>query len=228
MKPCSICKETKELLAFGRDRHKRDGLTVICKPCSKLVRNGYRAPPKPILTDRKCKACNIVKPISDYYKHTAKCKSCTLASASLLRVPVERVLSDRPQSVYKRLKQQSDPLFKLRSNIGTLIANSLSKNGYTKSDTTVNILGCSVEEFKNYLESQFTLGMSWDNRNEWHIDHIVPISYACSEEEILLLNHYSNLRPLWSTANQAKASKLTTESLNHPLYKTITENRILG
>lgn len=228
MKLCSICKLTKELSAFGRDRHKRDGLTVTCKPCSKLVRNGYRAPPKPILTERTCTVCSTLKPISDYYKHSSRCKICHLARQATNRVPAERVLSTRTQSLYKRVRRANDPLFKLRSNIGSLIANSIANKGYIKESSTVSILGCSIEQFKIHLEQLFTIGMSWDNRSSWHIDHIVPLAFAQTEQELLLLNHYTNLRPIWSSDNLSKGKTIVDLARDHPLYKTIMENRITG
>lgn len=228
MKSCSICKLTKELSAFGRDRHKRDGLTTTCKPCSKLVRNGYRAPPKLMLTERICTVCSTLKPIGDYYKHSSRCKSCQLARVAAQRVPADRVLSTRTQSVYKRVRRANDPLFKLRSNIGSLIANSIANKGYVKESSTVSILGCSIEQFKTHLEQLFTIGMSWDNRSAWHIDHIVPLSFAQTEAELLLLNHYTNLRPVWSSDNLSKGKIIVDLARDHPIYKTIMENRITG
>jgi hypothetical protein len=112
--------------------------------------------------------------------------------------------------------------------VGTLIANALSNQGYKKTAKSAEILGCTFEHFKLHIEQQFTLGMSWNNRSEWHIDHIIPLSFARSEQELLLLNHYSNLRPFWSNDNQVKAGSLTSDSIKHPLYKQITENRICG
>ena len=49
--------------------------------------------------------------------------------------------------------------------------------------------------------------MNWVNYGEWHIDHIIPISYAKSELEIYELNHYSNLQPLWSKDNLSKGNR---------------------
>lgn len=52
--------------------------------------------------------------------------------------------------------------------------------------------------------------MSWENQGKyngelnfgWDIDHIIPISSAKSEEDILNLNHYTNLQPLCSKVNR--------------------------
>lgn len=167
----------------------------------------------------------ILKPRSDYYASTHKCKVCTLAHIACKRIPKTRTLSTRRASVYKRGRRALDPMFKLRSNMGTLIANSLTNSGYIKESSTASILGCSFEEFYNYIESQFTLGMNWTNRDLWHIDHIVPVSFAHSESELILLNHYTNLRPVWATDNLSKGNRIVDIVVEHPVYKQIISTR---
>jgi hypothetical protein len=54
----------------------------------------------------------------------------------------------------------------------------------------------------------FTEGMCWENQGEWHLDHIIPISSAQTEEEIFKLNHYSNFQPLWAEDNIKKGNKI--------------------
>lgn len=79
-----------------------------------------------------------------------------------------------------------------------------------KNNKTEIILGCSFEEFKLYLESKFEDWMNWENRGlyngefnyGWDIDHIIPLSIAKSEEELIKLNHYTNLQPLCSKINR--------------------------
>jgi len=52
--------------------------------------------------------------------------------------------------------------------------------------------------------------MNWDNKGlyngnfeyGWDVDHIIPLSSAKTEEEIIRLNHYSNLQPLCSKINR--------------------------
>ena len=49
--------------------------------------------------------------------------------------------------------------------------------------------------------------MSWENKGEWHLDHIIPISSATNEKEVYELNHYTNFQPLWSIDNLMKSNK---------------------
>lgn len=115
-------------------------------------------------------------------------------------------------------KRKNDPLFKLKGNISSLIRICFERNGYTKQSRTFEILGCSYDEFKIYLETQFESWMDWDNHGKytgnynetWQIDHIIPISNGMNEEEIIKLNHYTNLRPLCSKKNLEKSNYLDT------------------
>lgn len=103
-----------------------------------------------------------------------------------------------------------DPLFKLKKLIRENISQSIKRNKYNKNSKTQTILGCTFEEFKIHLESKFEPWMSWENQGlyngelnyGWDIDHIIPISSAKTEEEIIKLNHFSNLQPLCSKINR--------------------------
>jgi hypothetical protein len=113
-------------------------------------------------------------------------------------------------SQYENKKRKEDPLYWLRSNIRSSISTMLNRKGYTKNSKTIEILGCSFEEFFLYLESKFEPWMTWDNRGlyngtsnfGWDIDHIIPISSGLTEEDIIKLNHYTNLQPLCSYYNR--------------------------
>ena len=104
-------------------------------------------------------------------------------------------------------KKKNDPLFRLSDSIRTLIWISINKMGYKKNSKTNNILGCSFEEFKSYIEEQFNDNMSWENYGEWHLDHKTPVSWAETEEQIYELNKYTNFQPLWAKDNLSKGNK---------------------
>jgi hypothetical protein len=91
-----------------------------------------------------------------------------------------------------------------------MVRSSLRLLGYSKKSKTEEILGCSYEDFILYLESKFESWMTWENRGlyngdfnyGWDIDHIIPLSSAETEEDIIRLNHYTNLQPLCSKVNR--------------------------
>lgn len=111
---------------------------------------------------------------------------------------------------YFRERKEIDPLFKLSCNIRTMIYNSLIKKGYSKETKSYDILGIDYDELKLHFESKFESWMTWDNHGlyngdfnyGWDIDHIIPLASAETEDDIIRLNHYSNLQPLCSKVNR--------------------------
>ena len=71
-----------------------------------------------------------------------------------------------------------------------------------------NILGCSFEEFKIYIEKKFQSGMTWQNHGEWHLDHVIPLASAKTKDEVIKLCHYTNYQPLWAKDNLKKGAKI--------------------
>jgi hypothetical protein len=113
----------------------------------------------------------------------------------------------------RKTRMEMDPIYSLKERIRSRIKSSLYLHGYKKNSSTEKILGCSFLEFKEYIFSKFTDGMSWENRDKWHIDHIIPISHAKTEDEVIKLNHFSNLQPLWSVDNLQKGNSIRLHEL---------------
>lgn len=109
------------------------------------------------------------------------------------------------------MKRNQCSLKKLKHNISTYINKSLFKFKTQKSTKTTKIIGLSSVELKQYLESKFQLGMTWDNYGEWHIDHICPLSQAVDENELYKLWNYSNLQPMWAYLNISKSDSPTKQ-----------------
>ena len=98
-------------------------------------------------------------------------------------------------------------LYSLRSRITRALKNTI-RLGYAR-----DLLGCSLDFWKLYLEQQFKPGMSWDNYGAWHIDHIKPLaSFDFSQPEAQLkCFHYTNTQPLWAKENMSKGNKYDTQ-----------------
>lgn len=111
-------------------------------------------------------------------------------------------------SLQRKQRMQNDVLFAVKERIRGLIKESLKRKGHRKQSQTIDILGCSIDSFKQHIERQFSYGMNWDNRGEWEIDHITPMATAKTEEEAIKLNHFTNLRPLWRDQNRSKSAKV--------------------
>ena len=105
-----------------------------------------------------------------------------------------------------------DPMFRLTVNLRKRIKNYMKSIGISPklSKETQEMVGCSPQSLREHIENKFVGGMSWDNYgvNGWHLDHIIPLASAKNKEEIIKLNHYTNLQPLWAIENLKKGSQI--------------------
>jgi hypothetical protein len=94
----------------------------------------------------------------------------------------------------------------VKTNINSAINYAFNCIGAKRIWRTEAILGCDILYFKAHIERQFQDGMSWGNYGEWELDHIKPLALANTPLEIVQLNHYQNLQPLWAKENSNKSS----------------------
>jgi len=120
---------------------------------------------------------------------------------------------------YKKQRLKTDIQFKLRETIRARIFAAV-KNG-AKSGSAIKLLGCSIEEFKSYIEQQFKPGMNWSNwcLDGWHIDHIKPIKNfdLTDPKQMAEVCHYTNMRPLWAKENLARRFEMLELEDKKPL-----------
>jgi hypothetical protein len=104
----------------------------------------------------------------------------------------------------------TDDIFRLKEYIRKIIINSFRFKSLKKSRRTHEIIGCTYEFLKLYIEHQFEDWMNWNNYGKfngslnygWDIDHIIPLSTAKTIDDVIKLNHYTNLQPLCSYHNR--------------------------
>lgn len=201
MKLCNKCKIVKDITEFykrGKNNYRNE-----CKSCvifySKnwIIENGGKFKEN----RRKYYLSNVddIKSKSTIYAENNKDRNKITRSNNRYK---------RQSNYTNRLK--NDPLFKLTESIRSSIKSAYQKGGYTKNSRTYEILGCSFIEFKNFIESKFEKWMSWNNYSKyngeinhgWDFDHIIPISIADCEEDVIKLNHFTNFQPLCSKINR--------------------------
>ena len=112
--------------------------------------------------------------------------------------------------VQQKLKRETNDIYRLKVQIRNRINCSIARKGYKKTSRTQEILGCDYETFIRHLLQTFkdTYGYEWDRIEKVHIDHIIPLATAKTEEEVLKLNNYKNLQLLKELDNLHKSDKL--------------------
>lgn len=126
---------------------------------------------------------------------------------------LERERTRRKLNVKDRMRKERDKMVtNIQYRLGMLMKDRLRKaikNNYL-SGKAVEELGCSIKFFKEYFESKFKEGMSWNNWGEWQIDHIYPISKVdlTDYSQLLKVSHYTNLQPLWPSENISKGNSV--------------------
>lgn len=108
----------------------------------------------------------------------------------------------------KRNRYHSDPAYRMRINLRNRISSVIKIKNLRKSNKSLELIGCTSDQLRNYIEKLWLPGMSWDNYNYrgWHIDHIRPVSSfdLTDPEQQRQCFHYTNLQPLWAKDNLAK------------------------
>ena len=131
-----------------------------------------------------------------------------------------------------RKKRIEDPVWRLRKNVSSTIANSLRKSDNSKDASCFKYLNYTAQELRQHIESQFEDWMCWDNwghisaeKRTWNIDHIYPQSklpYDSMEHpNFKKCWALQNLRPLCSIENVKKRDKTLNET-HRKAYTTQT------
>jgi len=219
-KYCPKCKQIKNYLEFSRDKSKKDGYYFCCKACrkklrstsaSKISQKSYHLKNKERIVKRskeyyEINRLQVLSYQKDYYnKNIEKIKSY---HKKYRRNPENK----KKRNTRERFRQKTDIQCRLSSNLRKRTVKAIKID--QKSGSAVKDLGCSILEFKDYIESLFEPGMTWNNwgrgKDKWHLDHILPLrSFDLSNrEEFLIAANYKNIQPLWETDNLCKGEKV--------------------
>lgn len=159
---------------------------------------------------RLCKECGTVKYETDFNNRQRRCKECQRIYDHQYYLTHKEKINKRTAE-YAKKREQNDINFRLLRTYRHRVRNALKSK--KKDIPTRDLIGCTIDELRSHLESQFRDGMAWDNYGKWHIDHIIPCSAfdLSKEEELKRCFHFSNLQPLWAKENLRKADKIGGE-----------------
>lgn len=117
----------------------------------------------------------------------------------------------KKQRDYNRIRREN-PIYKLQGNVRNMLNTAFKRKNYKKSKKLKEICGCSIDELINHLimtyEKNYNLKWDWQYVKDVHIDHIIPLASAKTEEDVIKLCHYSNLQLLKAEDNLKKGSKI--------------------
>jgi hypothetical protein len=202
-KICNKCDIEKPLEAYYKHDGCRFGVSSICKDCKSLestihyAQNSVRILIKHKEWKSKNKERIRQKRREDY-----------LANRDFV---LQQCREYRQLKGLKRWMERydQDPIFRLRHRISNAMRKML--HGTKANRKWETLVGYTIGELKRHIEKQFTLGMSWNNYGEWHVDHIIPISWwvirSSNDIAFQMCWALDNLQPLWAVDNLRKGNR---------------------
>jgi len=247
MKFCSLCKIKKYFHEFHKNKSNKDGYHGRCKECRTIESSQHRQKHseklknksrlhyknnkesilnqqnehyqnnKKEINDRRRKARwdnhdqAIVKERKNRVKNKAKIDEWNKLYASEKRY--SKTIKERER------KKQKDPEYKLITVLRKRVPSLVKRSGFIKSGSAVKDLGCTPEQFLEYLETKFYQhpitkeNMSWDNYGrgpgKWQVDHIKAIRFfnVSDRDQFLIAFNFKNMQPLWHEDHAYKSNE---------------------
>ena len=213
-KVCPKCNQLKSFIEFSKNKTSKDGLQSKCKLCCSIEFKEWL---------HKQDIHYYEKYVKKHYKNNNEYYSLNRKKWNednkdyVKQYNQDIKIKQRKNKWQKQRKEDpiNGPLIKLHQFIINGVHRGIKFTKFNNKDQkSLEIIGLnSWEEFKLYIEKQWDINMNWENygnniKNNWSIDHIIPISSATTLEEVKKLNHHTNLRPIWHIDNIRKRDKL--------------------
>jgi hypothetical protein len=235
MKTCTGCKEKKELCSFGKKGGASNSLRSRCKRCraadyklnasfvktrslADYVKNKPRKleqmaewkrknPDRVRALNASWNEKNCDKRIKDSRAWYANNKQrAKITRDAYYQTNKARII--KASSEYRKARLLTDPFFKLKTNLRTLIGNSIRKGGYKKNSKTCLLLGANFEAVRDHLHSTYRERYGRDYNGEVvEIDHIIPCCSVKTENELISLQRYTNLQLLSPSDHKVKTAR---------------------
>ena len=206
MKKCSKCKLEFPLTEFDKDKSRKDGYKYNCKSCARNIQ-----------TESRSKKL-------DYYK--TKSKEYFISNREYFSQKQKEWRSKNPEKVKKwgkewrsknpkyanewqKNERKTNPQYRIKFNLRERMRKALKGNW--KQGKTIEMLGLTIPEYKEYLFKQFDSNMNWDNYGSyWEIDHIKPcdsfdLSNLEEQKECFI---FTNTQPMVISENRKKSNKI--------------------
>jgi hypothetical protein len=220
-KLCPTCKQVKPITNFNKNKTRKDGYQRECRECNHIHHNKhYQTKKSPRLKEnlkegyKICTCCKQELPLNNFkpgkgrFGVGATCKICFNKKWN------EYQKQTGQNKKHNKLKRQNDIQWKLKANLRGRYLDALKRHTsggkVNKHHSAIELLGCDIDFYKQYLEKQFKPDMTWENHGiVWEIDHIKP----CAAFNLIDSNqqkecfHYTNTQPLYYSDNRSKGDK---------------------
>ena len=188
---------------------------------------------------KTCSTCHACKPVALFRKKRNQCKACMAAKQREYRQEHKEEIAAQQReygqehrekiaaknrkygqenrekiAAKNRKRYANDPAYAMSRRLRNRMASAVKAAGLGKKcASSSKLLGISYQGLKEWLEAQFTEGMTWENRSDWHVDHRVPCDAfdLTVEENQRICFWYKNLQPLWAEENLQKSNTYTEE-----------------
>ena len=202
-KTCIHCNESKSIDCFSKACKNKDGYNGKCKLCIQKYQASYR-----VNNQEKTKEGQKNWYLRNQHKKKNKTKQYKLNHKEKTKEYNKQYKINNKDKINKWNKNYKPSLnSKISIAIRNRVRAAIKYNNSKKSESTHKLLGCTIEFFKEYIESKFTKGMSWKNygNNGWHFDHVRcchSFNLSDSQQQKICF-HYTNYQPLWATTEIA-------------------------
>jgi hypothetical protein len=216
LKTCSSCKTEKQLDSFGKNKRQADRHHYYCKACVKKAseekkqknkeyykrwveenKEQVKAYQKKYKKDNRDKINEYQRSLPLEKKRKANCSEKKKQRGKHRRQ--DKVHKDK-RRVYYIQKYQEDIQYKLKKLLEAQLRTLFEMDDITIKSK--DLIGCTIPEFKAYLQSIWLPTMSWNNyATEWQIDRIKPycefdLTDPRQKQECMC---FQNTQPLFST-----------------------------
>lgn len=194
-----------QALERRREKGRSDTIKYRSTVAYKAYRKAYNRKPEVVLKRSLFQKTEKFKEYSKRKKQTPEYKLKSKIYAA------DRYLKKKSEiRKYERDRLKS-PLLRIEKNHRSRIRSAMRAVSTQKLGRASVLLGCDIQFFKNWIESKWKTGMTWENwGSKWEIDHIIPVRAfdLASLPGQLQCFRFSNTQPLWKSENHAKSDRM--------------------
>lgn len=206
-------EEVKERIRLSNEAEKNglppDKWVVNFRAKNNAIKANWKAKqPKKELKKREANSGSFKKGIVPFNKKTKEEKEISVLKWRDGTKKWHKENKDRINEL-ARIRREN-PMVRIKLNLRKRLSTLLRLSLVKKTEQTMDLLGCSLDDFKVHLSSLFTEGMSFENYGKWHLDHKKPCYYfdLTKEKDRKECFHYTNIQPMWALDNLIKNKKL--------------------